>query len=315
LWALLTVALGLAASVAFPCARRQESQSPAAEREKEENEKSVPAEHYVRTLGPFGIDGGHFTVKLSVNCYKASRHAGMCNQDDEEAVKSMSVVDDRGKTRFHESFPIGLMHQLERHTVDVTLLEGATHQALEIVDTKLPSRANTGVTVQLFGVRHGNLQPFNEDPLEFYGVLGDLPTGHAQNSKTLLRGDTFPIDILTSYFYVVSPVRVNWNDFELDQQDSGEFDVVHQPPYGRKPDIEANGFVELCSSPDPKATQTGVDVTPQSKVEVLKAKFREGPPNEHDAPSDTWLQVSIDGKVGWIVGLDEYTAIGLNPIQ
>jgi hypothetical protein len=295
--------------------RKQQSQSPAAEREREENEKSVPATHYVRTLGPFAIDGQNFTVKLSVDCYKSSPHRGMCNEDDEEAVKSMKVVDDRGKTRFHKSFPIGLMHQLERHTVDVALLEGGSHQALEIVDTQLPSRANTGVAVQLLGIHRGALEPFNDDPLEFHGALGVLPPGRTQDSELLLPGDAFPIYILTSYFYVVSPVRVNWKDFELDQQDSGNLDVVHQSPYDRKPDIEANGFVELYSSPDLKSTETGVDITPQSNVEVVKAKFREGPPNEHDKPSDTWLQVSIDGKVGWIVGLDEYTAVGLNPIE
>jgi len=314
-WALLAVALGSAAGAGLSRARQRESQSAAAEREKEENEKSVPATHYVRVLGPFGIDGQNFTVKLSVSCYKSSPHPGLCQEDDEEAVKSMTIADERGKTRFHESFPIGLMHQLERHTVDATLLEGSAHQALEIVDTRLPSKANTGVAVQLFGLRHGALQPFNDDPLEFYGVLGVLPRGHAQNSKILLPGDTLPVYILTSYFYVISPVRLNWRDFELDQLDSGELEVVHEPPYGRKPDIQGNGFVELFSSPQAAATQTGVDVTPQSDVEVLKAKFREGPPNEHDKPSDMWLEVSVDGRTGWIVGLDEYTALGLNPAQ
>jgi hypothetical protein len=313
--ALLAVALGSAASAGPSLARQEESQSPAAERQKEENEKSIPATHYVRELGPFGIDGRKFTVKLNVNCYKSSPHPGMCQEDDEEAVKSMKIVDQGGKTRFQESFPIGLMHQLERHTVDATLLEGSAHQALEVVETRLPSKANTGVTVQLFGVRNGALQPFNDDPLEFYGVLGVLPGGHAPNSKALLPGDTLPIYILTSYFYVISPVRLNWNDFELDQKDSGELEVVHQPPYGRKPDIEANGFVQLYSSPETQATATGVDVTPQSSIEVLKAKFRDGPPNEHDKPSDMWLEVSVDGRVGWIVGLDEYTALGINPTQ
>jgi hypothetical protein len=313
--ALLAVALGSAAGARPSVARQEESRSPAAERQKEENEKSIPATHYVRVLGPFGIDGQNFTVKLNVNCYKSSPHPGMCQEDDEEAVKSMKIVDERGKTRFQESFPIGLMHQLERHTVDATLLEGSVHQALEVVDTRLPSKANTGATVQLFGIRNGALQPFNDDPLEFYGVLGVLPEGHAQNSKILLPGDTLPIYILTSYFYVISPVRLNWKDFELDQKDSGELEVVHQPPYGRKPDIETNGFVQLYSSPETQATATGVDVTPQSSVEVLKAKFREGPPNEHDKPSDMWLEVSVDGRVGWIVGLDEYTALGVNPSQ
>ncbi len=315
--AVIAAALAVAPpnAVAFAAPAQQGQQSPSTERQKEENEKSVPATHYTRTLGPFAVDGQEFTAKLNVNCYKSSPHPGQCNEDDEEAAKSLKIVDARGKTRFSESFPIGFMHQLERHSVRVTLLEGSERQALEIVDAKLPSPPNTGVTVQILGIRNGTLKAMNDDPLEFYGMLGELPPGQVKDSKALLPGDTFPIYVLTSYFYVVSPVRLNWKDFELDQRDSGDLDVVHQPPYGRKPDIESNGFVELYASPDTKAASTGVDVTPQSKIEVRKARFREGPPNEHDKPSDTWLEVSIDGKVGWLVGLDAYTAIGLTPIQ
>ena len=282
---------------------------------KPEDARSPAATHYVRALGPFAIDGRNFTVRLSVNCYKESAHTGMCNEDEQEAVKSMKIEDEAGKTRFSQSFPVGFMHQLERHVVDATLLEGQGHQALEITYTKLPSHANTGVTIRLFGLRNGTLQALNEDPLEFYGQLGELPAGESKNSKKLLAGDTLPIYVLTSYFYIASPVRVNWKNFRLEQQESGEFDVVHQPPYERKPDVLADGFVHLYPSPDTGATPAGVNITPQSHVQVLKAKFRKGPPQEHDRPSDTWLQVSVDGKVGWIVGLDDYTAAGLTPSQ
>jgi hypothetical protein len=286
-----------------------------AKQEKQEDERSPAPEHYVRTLGPFSIDGRNFTVKLSVNCYKESRHAGMCDENDQEAVKSMKIVDNADRTCFSRSFPIGYLHQLERHVVDATLLEGREHGALEITYTKLPSHANTGVTIQLFAIRDGALQPLNPDPLPFYGQLGELPPGPQKNSRMLLAGDVLPIYVLTNYFYVVCPVRVNWKEFDLDQQETGEFDVVHQPPYGRKPDIEAPGFIHLYSSPDTNASPRGIDVTAQSHVEVLKALFRKGPPEAHDSPSDTWLEISVDGKVGWIVGLDDYTAVGLSPAE
>ena len=268
--------------------------------------------HYERTLGPYSIDGHNFSIKLSVNCYKETAHPGMCNEDDQEAVKSMKIVDNADKTRFSKSFPIGFMHQLERHVVGVTLLEGKGHQALEVTYEQLPSHANTGVTLQVFGVRDGSLQPLNSDPLEFYGRISDLPAGSVPNSKALLDGNTLPIYVLTSYFYVSCPVRLNWKDFTLDQRDTGEFEVVHQAPYGRKPDIQAEGFIHLYPSPDKNATPTGVSVTPQSQVEILKARYRKGPPQEHDSPNDTWLQIQLDGKTGWIIGLDDYTAIGLS---
>ena len=303
-----------------PCslhARQQQddSQSPAQQRKQAENARSPKATHYVRTLGPFALDGHNFTVKLAITCYRESKHEGPCTEDDEEAVRSLKIDDEGGKTRFSESFPVGFMHQLERHAVDVVLLEGREHQALEILDTELPSHANSGATIQLFGVHDGALQPLDDEPLGFYGVLGPMPAGKAKDSKQLLPGDALPIYVLTNYFYVVAPLRIDWEKFRLVRQNSGELDVVNQPPYQRKPDIESDAFIHLYPSPDPNGTPAGVDVTPQSKVEVLKALFRKGPPQLHDHPADVWLQISVDGKTGWIIGLDDYTGIGLSPSE
>lgn len=316
----LSLASALSSSGGFcPAAaavqQKQDDQSPAAIQKRQEDEKSPGATHYARTLGPLAIDGHNFTVKLNVTCYKETQHAGMCNEDDQEAVKSLKILDDTGKTRFSKSFPIGFMHQLERHVVNVTLLEGKGRQALELTYTQLPSHANTGATIQLFGVRNGALQAMDDDPLEFYGQLGDLPSGTAPNSKALIDGDKLPIYVLTNYFYVSCPVVVNWSEFTVEQREKGEFAVVHQPPYGRKPDIEADGYIHLYPSPDANTNATGVSVTAQSRLEILKALYRKGPPQEHDSPNDTWLQIEIDGKTGWIIGLDDYTAIGLSPSQ
>lgn len=295
--------------------QKQDDQSPAAMQKKQEDEKSPGAMRYVRTLGPFAIDGHNFTVKLNVNCYKESAHPGMCNEDDQEAVKSMKILDDAGKTRFSKSFPIGFMHQLERHVVTVTLLEGKGHQALEVTDMELPSHANAGATIQFFGMHNDVLQAMDDDPLEFYGQLGDLPSGSAPNSKALIDGDKLPIYVATNYFYVSCPVRLNWDEFTAEQLEKGEFEVIHQPPYGRKPDIQADGYIHLYPSPDKNTDAAGVNVTAQSHVEILKALYHKGPPQDHDLPNDTWLQIQIDGKIGWIIGLDDYTAIGLSPSQ
>jgi len=97
---------------------------------KEEPPSPGPAS-YTRTLGPYSIDGTSFTVKLSVICYKATRHPGPCNEDDEETVKSMRIENEAGKACFHRSFPVAFAHQVERHVVEVTRLEGRGHEALE----------------------------------------------------------------------------------------------------------------------------------------------------------------------------------------
>jgi hypothetical protein len=267
---------------------------------------------YVRTLGPFPIDGHEFSVRLKVICYKESQHEGVCNEDDEETVSSVSIVDENGKSRFSKSFPVSLVHELGRHLVDVTLLEGREHQALELTYEDVSSPPRTGESIQLFGLLNRTLKPLDLEPLEFHGGLVDLPPGQLKNSKRLLENDTLQIYALTTYFYIVTPVRVNWKDFRLEQQGSGDFDVADQPPYKIRPDIESERPIHVYPSPDGKTTPVGVNLTPQSRVELLKARFTGAPPDEHDSANDTWLKIRIDGQEGWILGVDDYLALGLN---
>ena len=267
---------------------------------------------YVRTLGPFPIEGHEFSVKLNVICYKESQHEGVCDEDDEETVSSVRIADENGKIRFSKSFPVALVHEAGRHLVDVTLLEAHEHQALELTYEDLPSPPRTGESIQLFGLRNGTLKPIDLEPLEFHGGLADLPAGQLKNSKRLLENDTLRINVLTNYFYIVTPVRVNWKDFRLEQQDSGDFDVANQPPFQIHPVIQSERLIHMYPSPDKKTTPVGVNVTPQSRVQLLKARFSAAPPDEHDSANDTWLNIRIDGQEGWILGVDDYTALGLS---
>jgi len=270
---------------------------------------------YTRSLGPFPIEGHNFTVELKVICYKESKHAGECTEDDEETVSSVKIVDEKGKHCFSKSYPESPVHHLGRHQVDATLLEGREHQALELTYEKLPSPPRTGESIQLFALLNGDLKPLNREPLEFSGGLADLPAGKLGNSKRLLENDTLQIYSLTTYFYIVTPVRVDWKHFRLDTQDSGEFEVIDQPPYQTRQTVESDRLVDLYPSPDTKATSVEVRFTPQSSVQLLKARFKGAPPDAHDKASDTWLKVRIDGREGWIIGVDDYTALGLSFIQ
>lgn len=280
----------------------------------QQDDAPLPAPtRYVRTLGPFPIEGHEFTVKLRVTCYKESRHAGVCDEDDQETVSSVRIVDENGKTSFKKSFPVPLVHQAESHLVDATLLEGREHQALELTYEHLSSPPpRTGKSIQLFGIQNGVLKPLDPEPLGFQGGLADLPAGQLTGSKRLLENETLRIYALTTYFYIVTPVRVNWKDFRLEQQDSGDFDVADQPPYDIHPNIESERVIHVYPSPDKKTTPVGVNLTPGSRVELLKARFRAAPPDEHDSANDTWLKIRIDGQEGWILGVDDYTALGLS---
>lgn len=286
--------------VVFPVAASQQDDAP------------LPAPtRYVRTLGPFSIDGHEFTVKLHVVCFKQSKHIGMCDEDDEETVSSATIVDEKGKTCFKKSFPVGLVRQTESHLVKVTLLEGREHQALELAYQDSSAPSTTRKSLQLFGLQDGLLKSFDPEPLAFQGGLADLPAGRLKDSRHLLENDMLEIYALTTYFYIVTPVRVNWKNFRLEPQNSGEFDVAEQPPYDIHPDIASERSIHMYPSPDKEMTPAGVKLTPESHVQLLKARFSAGPPDEHDSANDTWLKVRIDGREGWILGVDDYTALGL----
>lgn len=267
---------------------------------------------YVRTLGPFSIEGHEFTVQLHVVCYKQSKHRGLCDEDDEETVSSASIVDESGKTRFKKSFPVGIVRQTENHLVNAMLLEGREHQALELTYQDFSPPSKTRKSIQIFGLQNSVLKPLNPEPLEFQGGLADLPPGQSKNSRRLLEGDTFEIYVLTTYFYIVTPVRLDWKEFRLEEQDSGEFDVADQPPYEIRPDIASDRSIRIYPSPDKKTTPVGINLTPGSRIQLLKARFSAAPPNEHDSANDTWLKVRIDGQEGWVLGIDDYTALGLS---
>jgi hypothetical protein len=298
---LTLVALALCSLGLTPAAVSQQDDAP------------LPAPtHYLRTLGPFPIEGQHFSVKLHVICYKESKHAGMCDEDDEETVSSAEIMDASGKVQFKKSFPVPLARQAGRHLVDVTLLEGQERQALELTYEDLSVRASRGKSIQVFGMQNGILKPLDPEPLRFQGGLGDLPPGQFGNSKHLLENDTLRIYTLTTYFYIVTPVRVNWKEFRLDEQDSGDFDIADQPPYNIRPEIESERLIHLYPAPDKVRTPLAISLTPASRVQLLKARFSGAPPDEHDSANDTWLKVRIDDQEGWILGVDDYTALGLS---
>lgn len=276
---------------------------------------SLASTRYVRTLGPFPLEGHELTVKLNVICYEESQHEGVCNEDDEETISSLKIADESGKTRFSKSFPVSLVHNFGRHLVNATLLEGREHQALELIYETLPSPPTKGVSIQLFGVQNGNLKPLDPEPLEFQGGLADLPAGHLKGSRRLLENDTLQIYALTNYFYIVTPIRVDWDAFRLEKQDSGEFEVAAQPPYEIRPDIKSERPIHIYPAPDNNTNPLVINLTPQSRVRLLTARFSAAPPDEHDSANDTWLKVRIDGHEGWILGVDDYTALGLSSLD
>ena len=282
---------------------------------KQEDKPPPPAMRYERILGPFPIDGHDFSVKLNVICYKESQHEGMCNDDDEETINSFKITDENGKVRFSKSFPISLVHSLGRHLVYARLLEGKEHRALELRYETLPSRPNTGESIQLFALQNGMLKPLDKEPLEFHGGLADLPAGQMKNSNRLLENDTLQMYARTNYFYIVIPIRVNWTDFRLEQQESGDFNIADKQPYQVRPDIESDRPIHVYGSPDVNAESATVNLTPQSRVGLLSARFSAAPPDEHDSPSETWLKVRIDDRVGWILGVDDYIALGLSVLD
>jgi hypothetical protein len=147
----------------------------------------------------------------------------------------------------------------------------------------------------------------------------------------------------TGRFVVIVPIRIDWAQRKLSlapKECSGvaadsaqamcQYEMQDPNSYLKQP--KELTFVRLYVSPDEKSGRPErVVVKPASKIELLayRADWEMKQPDASRPPSatefvvndmvqvsiapntDSWLQVRIDGKVGWIHSDEDLNAIGL----
>jgi hypothetical protein len=201
---------------------------------------------------------------------------------------------------------------------------------------------------QVFGVVNGAFKPFGA-PVKIQGGL--LPTeSNANGFRTAgpldSHADALEFKVWTGHFRLIFPVRIDWAQGKLtpaqgcDEQAAriglGEVGACQ---YGVLPEddrqVSDTTFVTLCKSPGEKCENSEkVVVKDNSKVDLLSAQVKaewnagaasgksgsmNGPADDmRDAGGvgvspndDMWLKVRIDGKEGWMHGVEDFHALGL----
>ena len=70
-------------------------------------------------------------------------------------MKSLRIEDAAGKSCFHTSFPVAFRASGRAARCRGDASGRCRHQALELQYEQLPSHVNTGVSIQVFGLRDG----------------------------------------------------------------------------------------------------------------------------------------------------------------
>jgi hypothetical protein len=293
-------------------------------------------------LGPFQISGQNYTVVLHKKHLAKTGDAPAI-----DGVVSMEIVDAAGTVLNQKTFRLWVGEDgRESWSVVAGKLSGANGTGLlvkfgENIDTSVPDPdANSWFYSQVFGVVDSKFAQFGGS---FAGILANrdadgtfrtarTPGSQADELRSLLCNGRFCSDV---------PVRIDWarGKLVLPQQCAQaaggvrgvcQYQIEDPKENLRRPDERT--FVRLYSSPDEKSGRPErVLVKPDSKIDFLASaaavqmKQFDAPPAPAGADNpmkhwvqvqfvpntESWLQVRVDGKEGWVHSDEDLVAVGL----
>jgi hypothetical protein len=274
--------------------------------------------------GPFSIASQTFTVVLH-----SQRSPGKSG-DSVETLALIEVLDAAGNVQYHEEFP----HTPENGefpescSAGVTFLKGSNGSGLLLDEACLPSAPLSGGPWRILGIVNGKLTSLGK-PLYAPGEMGDFVPGKINHigDLTQILPDELRIRLFAGYFFVSVPVRVNWLQGKLELAQHCFYQTGHGVAEGGcempvdgvelHPSAEEMTFVRMFTESNEQIGPPAHVVVPKnSKVEVLLAKVLVQMDEQKDSiglavGGDIWVQVRIDGKVGWIHTNEDLQAIGL----
>jgi hypothetical protein len=293
-------------------------------------------------LGPFAISGNNCTVVLHKKHLAATEDTGAA-----DGVVAMEIVDTAGSVLYRRTFPLEADPQSETFwRVFAHVLSGTNGKGLLVksgpgIDESVPDPESKASYEQIFGFVNGKLVPFSGPffaTLEKPDASGVVRTEGALGSQA----DELRMALGTGRFVMIVPIRLDWAQGKLtlgpqcSETSAGgahatcQYQIYDPSAYLQRP--KAMTFVRLYSTPDEKSGRAErVVVKPVSQIEflayradmVMKQPDASSPPSPTDWPlkdmlqvgiapnTDAWLQVRIDGKVGWIHSDEDLAAVGL----
>jgi hypothetical protein len=273
-------------------------------------------------LGPFTISGQSFTVVLH-----QKRLAGR------ETLALLEVRDSADVVHYQKAFPFPIEGSRFQQTVSasVKLLAGQDLAGLSIRYSRESVVAGRAESWQIFRLREGKLTLFDA-PLAAAPNNGLMTASIARGGNAvpmIRRPDTLELRVWTGSFYVIVPLRVDWQQGKtmMGQQC---FEMAGNPGLTevgcemrveaqRKPGPSEFTFIRLFNEANenfgnPRHVVLGKD----AHIEYLSAralvKWTASGDESAIALTDVWLKVLVDNnedKLGWIHADEDFAAVGL----
>ena len=307
-------------------ARQPLAQQPGASAESElQNVEAV--------LGPFVMGGQNYNILLHEKHIPNAKDSSFA-----QTLASLEIVDATSNSSYRINFPYSIDNRRFQKTLSVSaeLASGKTGTGLLIHyrENMAPSPVGSpqgGEYWQLFGMVNGKIallgkptpigQPAAGGP--YMGVIMRAAKNGAVS--VISEPDVIDVRAWTGNFYVLVPLRVDWNHGGLSegQRCMGmvaggmkEEGCDMRVEALRKPSSAEYGFARLYSEADEgMGIAEHIVIQKESKVEILgsRAITTWNQQGEFVQPvfSDVWLHVRIDGRDGWIHGEEDFAAVGL----
>ena len=290
----------------------------------------------VERLGPFAIAGNDYTVVLHKKHLAPNQDSAPAGTD---GIVAMEIVDATGAIQYQRTYPLWADSEaVSAWQVSPHLLKGTN--GIGLLVTSRPSDSS-GFYQQIFGVVNGRLLPFC-GPFPGMDVKADSSGDYRTAGMLGPHTDEIRVAMGTGRFVIAIPIGLDWSQGELtlapqcSRKAAGSphtvcrYDVLDGSSFLQK--HEDTTFVRLYSQPSEDLENSQrVVVNPSSRIDLLaymadvelkQPDFSHAPlPGEFPvkdmasisiaANSQGWLQVSIDGKAGWIHGDKDLTALGL----
>jgi len=287
-------------------------------------------------LGPFAISGNNYAVVLHKKHLAASEDGEAASAD---GVVAMEIVDAAGTIQYQRTYPLWADAEgVSAWEISAHILKGTNGTGLLL--RSRPSQSS-GFYEQILGVVNGKLVPFC-GPFPAMDVKPDASGVYRTAGSLGPQADEIPLTMGTGRLVITIPIRLDWAQGKLtlapqcpelaagNAHAMCQYQMVDPKGFLQKP--KSVTFVRLYSSPNENSGKPErVIVKPASQIDLLayladlelkQPDFLHAPlpkefpvkdmasiginPNSHG-----WLQVRIDGKVGWIHGNEDLDALGL----
>jgi hypothetical protein len=285
-------------------------------------------------LGPFSISGNDYAVVLHKKHLPPSQDSGPL-----DGVVAMEILDAAGAVQYQRTYPLWAdAEAVSAWQISPHILKGTNGTGLLV---RFRPNESSGFYEQIFGVVNGKFVPFC-GPFPAMDVKPDASGVYRSVGPLGPQADEIPVMMGTGRFVIAIPIRLDWAEGKLtlapqcpelaagNAHAMCQYQMMDPKSFLQKP--KSVTFVRLYSSPNENSGKPErVIVKPASQIDLLayladvelkQPDFLHAPlPKEFPVSdmasigfasnSDGWLQVRIDGKVGWIHGNEDLDALGL----